>query len=42
MFLGEVVRPVQTVGIVFVLSAIVIVQRRSLAPEETLMVEPLE
>ena len=42
MFLGEVLRPVQVVGIVFVLSAIVIVQRRSLAPEETLMVEPLE
>src|SRR4029077_17813084 len=42
MLLGEALRPVQVVGIVFVLSAIVIVQRRSLAPEETLMVEPLE
>ncbi len=41
--LGEVLRPIQTLGIVFVLAAIVIVQRpgRSLA-EEPVVVEPME
>ncbi len=43
LLLGEVLRPVQTVGIAFVLAAIVIVQRpgRSMA-EESVMVEPME
>ncbi len=41
--LGEVLRPIQTLGIVFVLAAIVIVQRpgRSTA-EESVVVEPME
>jgi drug/metabolite transporter, DME family len=43
LLLGEVLRPIQTVGIVFVLAAIVIVQRpsRSVA-EQSVMVEPME
>ncbi|MFZ0866913.1 MAG: EamA family transporter [Candidatus Sulfotelmatobacter sp.] len=43
LLLGEVLRPVQTVGIVFVLAAIVIVQRpgRSVS-EESVVVEPME
>ncbi|MGB8730075.1 MAG: DMT family transporter [Candidatus Sulfotelmatobacter sp.] len=43
LLLGEVLRPVQTVGIVLVLSAIVIVQRpsRSVADEQV-VVEPIE
>lgn len=43
LLLGEVLRPIQTVGIVLVLSAIVIVQRpsRSLADEQV-VVEPIE
>src|SRR5208282_2690478 len=43
VLLGEVLRPVQTVGIVLVLAAIVIVQRpgRSVA-EEQVVVEPME
>jgi len=45
LLLGEVLRPVQTVGIVFVLAAIVIVQRPSrgaAAEQEPVMVEPME
>jgi drug/metabolite transporter (DMT)-like permease len=43
LFLGEVLRPVQTTGIVFVLAAIVIVQRpgRNVAGE-SVVVEPIE
>jgi DME family drug/metabolite transporter len=43
VLLGEVLRPIQTLGIVFVLAAIVIVQRpdRS-AAEESVVVEPIE
>ncbi len=43
LLLGEVLRPIQTLGIVFVLAAIVIVQRpgRSIA-EESVVVEPIE
>jgi drug/metabolite transporter, DME family len=43
LLLGEVLRPVQTAGIVFVLAAIVIVQRpgRSMA-EKSVVVEPIE
>jgi len=43
LLLGEVLRPIQTLGIVFVLAAIVIVQRpgRSLA-EKSVVVEPIE
>ena len=43
LLLGEVLRPIQTVGIIFVLAAIVIVQRpaRGVA-EESVMVEPME
>jgi drug/metabolite transporter (DMT)-like permease len=43
MLLGEVLRPVQTVGIIFVLAAIVIVQRpgHNLA-DESLVVDPIE
>ncbi|HTA49921.1 MAG TPA: EamA family transporter [Verrucomicrobiae bacterium] len=44
VLLGEVLRPVQTVGIVFVLAAIVIVQRpgRAGAGEESAVVDPIE
>jgi drug/metabolite transporter, DME family len=44
MLLGEVLRPVQTVGIVFVLAAIVIVQRPSRlgVGEESAVVDPIE
>ncbi len=43
LLLGEVLRPIQTFGIVFVLAAIVIVQRpgRAIA-EESLVVDPIE
>jgi len=43
LLLGEVLRPFQTVGIAFVLAAIVIVQRpvRTVA-EQSVMVEPIE
>jgi drug/metabolite transporter (DMT)-like permease len=43
LLLGEVLRPIQTLGIVFVLAAIVIVQRpsRSIA-EESVVIEPME
>jgi DME family drug/metabolite transporter len=43
LLLGEVLRPIQTVGIIFVLAAIVIVQRPSrIVAEESFMVEPME
>ncbi|MGA8213541.1 MAG: EamA family transporter [Candidatus Sulfotelmatobacter sp.] len=43
LFLGEVLRPAQTVGIVFVLAAIVIVQRRGrTVTEDAVLVEPIE
>ena len=43
LLLGEVLRPIQTVGIVLVLAAIVIVQRPSRdVAEESVMVEPME
>ena len=43
LLLGEVLRPIQTVGIVFVLAAIVIVQRPGRGPvEESVVVEPME
>jgi drug/metabolite transporter (DMT)-like permease len=43
ILLGEVLRPIQTLGIVFVLAAIVIVQRPSPSiAEESVMVEPIE
>jgi drug/metabolite transporter, DME family len=43
MFLDEVLRPIQTVGIAFVLAAIVIVQRPDRAIKEGLVaVEPME
>ena len=43
MLLGEVLRPVQTLGIVFVLAAIVIVQRPGhSAAEDSVVVEPIE
>jgi drug/metabolite transporter (DMT)-like permease len=43
LLLGEVLRPIQTVGIVLVLSAIVIVERPSRSPaEEQVVVEPIE
>jgi drug/metabolite transporter, DME family len=44
LLLGEILRPVQTLGIVLVLAAIVIVQRRSSAAEEgdPVVVEPME
>jgi drug/metabolite transporter (DMT)-like permease len=43
LFLGEILRRIQTLGIVFVLAAIVIVQRpaRSVS-ENSLVVEPIE
>jgi drug/metabolite transporter (DMT)-like permease len=42
--LGETVRPIQSLGVIFVLAAIVIVQRpaRGLAAPEPVMVEPME
>jgi drug/metabolite transporter (DMT)-like permease len=43
LLLGEVLRPVQTLGIVFVLAAIVIVQRPGRnATEDAVVVEPIE
>ncbi len=43
LFLGEVLRPAQTVGIIFVLAAIVIVQRRGrTVMEDAVVVEPIE
>lgn len=41
MLLGEVLRPIQTLGIVFVLAAIVIVQQPSRS-EESVVIEPIE
>lgn len=42
MLLAEVLRPIQTLGIVFVLAAIVIVQRQEKNGGESLVVEPME
>jgi drug/metabolite transporter (DMT)-like permease len=43
LLLGEVLRPIQTLGIIFVLAAIVIVQRPGrIAAENAVMVEPME
>jgi drug/metabolite transporter (DMT)-like permease len=44
LLLGEVLHPIQTLGIVFVLAAIVIVQRpgRSVASKDSVVVEPIE
>jgi DME family drug/metabolite transporter len=43
VLLGEVLRPIQTVGIIFVLAAIVIVQRPARSSfEKPVMVEPIE
>ncbi len=43
LLLGEILRPIQTLGIVLVLAAIVIVQRPSRgAAEESLVVDPME
>lgn len=43
LLLGEILRPVQSLGIVFVLAAIVIVQRPSRAPgTETVVIDPIE
>jgi drug/metabolite transporter (DMT)-like permease len=43
LLLGEVLRPIQTVGILFVLAAIVMVQRPGRIPEENrVAVEPIE
>ncbi len=43
LLLGEVLRPIQTAGIVFVLAAIVIVQRPGRSQTgEPLMIEPME
>jgi drug/metabolite transporter, DME family len=43
LFLGEVLRPIQSVGIVFVLTAIVIVQRPARAPDgESVVIDPIE
>jgi drug/metabolite transporter (DMT)-like permease len=43
LLLGEVLRPIQTLGIVFVIAAIVIVQRPSRSvSEDALVVEPIE
>ena len=43
LLLGEVLRPIQTLGIIFVLAAIVIVQRPSRrVAEESVMIEPIE
>jgi len=43
MLLGEVLRPIQTLGIIFVLAAIVIVQRPSRSvTEEAVVIEPME
>ena len=44
MLLGEGVRPIQTLGIVLVLSAIVIVQlpNRGAATQGTVVVDPIE
>jgi len=43
LLLGEVLRPIQTLGIVFVLAAILIVQRRDgRAMADSVVVEPIE
>jgi DME family drug/metabolite transporter len=43
VLLGEVLRPIQTLGIIFVLSAVVIVQRPGkMATMESVVVEPIE
>jgi drug/metabolite transporter, DME family len=41
-FLGEIVRPIQTLGIVLVLAAIVIVQLPGRGSEEAVAIEPIE
>ena len=41
LLLGELLRPIQTLGIIFVLAAIVIVQRPSRS-EESVVIEPME
>jgi drug/metabolite transporter (DMT)-like permease len=44
LLLGEVLHPIQTLGIIFVLAAIVIVQRPSAAGtgEESTVIDPIE
>jgi DME family drug/metabolite transporter len=42
LLLGEVLRPIQTLGIIFVLAAIVIVQRPATAAASALVVDPIE
>jgi len=42
LLLGEVLRPIQTLGIVFVVAAIVIVQRPTNVAEKSVVVEPME
>lgn len=42
LLLGEVLRPIQTLGIIFVLAAIVIVQRPARGDKEPVIVEPME
>jgi drug/metabolite transporter, DME family len=43
LLLGEVLRPIQTLGIIFVLAAIVIVQRRLRGPsDKAVTIEPIE
>ena len=42
LLLGEVLRPIQTLGIVFVLAAIAIVQRPTNVAEKSVVVEPME
>jgi DME family drug/metabolite transporter len=45
LLLGEVLRPIQTLGIVFVLAAIVLVQRQKPdqnSPEDSVVLEPIE
>jgi DME family drug/metabolite transporter len=42
LLLGEVLRPIQAVGIIFVLAAIVMVQRRTPGKEEMVMIDPIE
>lgn len=42
LLLGEVLRPIQTLGIIFVLAAIVIVQRPGRSAAESVVLEPIE
>ncbi len=42
LLLGEVLRPIQTLGIVFVLAAIVIVQKPDNSVESPVVLEPIE